>query len=426
MWKGYVVIKNSLKTLQEKYGNIERDNSNDLAKFMKRRRLEQNRTLEDVSRGVCSPSYLSKIENCQVDVDPYYFQSLFEKLDLKYESVKGERQNCFFSKIVKYYLLERYDLLENKLKQMINGSSYCDTELELIVLLHNIIKKNYDEAEKLIVKLEDVRNTLTKEELYLLSFLITLYLYSTNQYVLAAEQIEILYKHPSENMYYNIAVSDLGIDIYFILGKESMFFKYYQKLKQYDNQELYNTRILIHNIQMLALQAKNGNINVVEDLDVQLLAARNHHIDEEKIIYYEALVYYYLKDYFKVLEIVSTVKPSAKTLALEAMILNKINDFDKSVKFLNKIKAIEIHFNREDVFGNYIEYIREKFEQYSYTKILTFLKNVVLPKVKENYVFWLYEEEKQEYLTLCFELGKYKEAIRFMIKMGDLCYLKKN
>ena len=75
------MIKNSLKTLQEKYGNIERSNSNSLAKFMKRRRLELNRTLEDVSRGVCSPSYLSKIENCQVDVDPYYFQSLFEKLD---------------------------------------------------------------------------------------------------------------------------------------------------------------------------------------------------------------------------------------------------------------------------------------------------------------------------------------------------------
>ncbi len=420
------MIKNSLKTLQEKYGNTEHDNSNDLAKFMKRRRLEQNRTLEDVSRGICSPSYLSKIENCQVDVDSYYFQSLFEKLDLKYESVKKERQNDFFSKIVKYYLLERYDLLENKLKQMVNGSSYCDTELELIVLLHNIIKKNYDEAGKLITKLEDVRNTLTKEELYLLSFLITLYLYSTNQYVLAAEQIEILYKHPSENMYYNIAVSDLGIDIYFFLGKESMFFKYYQKLKQYNNQELYNTRILIHNIQVLVLQARNGNSDVIEDLEVQLLAARNHHLDEEKIVYNEALVYYYLNNYSKVIDLVNTIEPSVKILALEGMILNKINDFDKSVKFLNKLKSVEICFKSNDVFGNYIEYIREKFEQYSYTKILAFLKNVVLPNVKENYVFWLYEEEKQEYLMLCFELGKYKEAIRFMIKMGELGYLKKN
>lgn len=420
------MIKNSLKTLQEKYGNIERSNSNSLAKFMKRRRLELNRTLEDVSRGVCSPSYLSKIENCQVDVDPYYFQSLFEKLDLNYENIKEDRQNFFFSKIVKYYLLKRYDLLENKLKEMVNGNSYCDTELELIVLLNNIINKNYAEAEKMIDKLEDIRNTLTKEEIYLLSFLITLYLYSTNQYVLAAEQIEILHKHPSDNVYYNIAVSDLGIDIYFALGKESMFFKYYQYLKQCNNQELYNTRIIMHNIQVLVLQARNGNVDVIEELDVQLLAARNHQLDEDIVSYYEALVYYYLKDYFKVLEIIKKVGPNVKMLALEGLVLNRINSFDKSVQFLNKLKTIDLSYHYDDVFGNYIEYIREKFEQYSYTKILAFLKTIVLPNVRSNFVFWLYEEEKQEYLKLCFELGKYKEAIRFMIKMGELCYLNKN
>ena len=94
------MIKNSLKTLQEKYGNVERETSNNLAKFMKRRRIEQHRTLEDVSRGVCSPSYLSKIENCQVEVDEYYFQSLFEKLDLEYENIKTEREISFFSKVI--------------------------------------------------------------------------------------------------------------------------------------------------------------------------------------------------------------------------------------------------------------------------------------------------------------------------------------
>lgn len=33
-----------------------------LARIIKSRRLQQNRTLEDVSQGVCSGSYLSKIE----------------------------------------------------------------------------------------------------------------------------------------------------------------------------------------------------------------------------------------------------------------------------------------------------------------------------------------------------------------------------
>ena len=96
------MIKNSLKTLQERYGNVEKENINNLAKFMKRRRLEKKMTLEEASRGICSPSYLSKIENGLADVDEYYFQSLFERLDIKYENIKMEREMDFFSKIVKY------------------------------------------------------------------------------------------------------------------------------------------------------------------------------------------------------------------------------------------------------------------------------------------------------------------------------------
>ena len=50
---------------------------------------------------------------------------------------------------------------------------------------------------------------------------------------------------------------------------------------------------------------------------------------------------------------------------------------------------------------------------------------MILPKSKENYVFWLYEQENLEYFTLCFELGKYKEVVRFLIKTEDLKKIKK-
>lgn len=418
------MIKNSLKTLQERYGNIERENSNNLAKFMKRTRIDQKRTLEDVSRGVCSPSYLSKIENCQVDVDEYYFQSLFEKLDLKYENLKVEREPSFFSKIIKYYLLERYDLLEENLKRMVNVNSYCDTELELIILLNNIIKENYDEAEILITKLEEVRKTLTKEELYLLSFLITLYLYSTNQYCLAVKQIEILIQHPSENEYYNMAVCDLGMDIYFILGKESLFYQLYQKLKQFNKHELYNNRILIHNMQNLVFQARNGKFNLLEELETIKMALSKTNVNEERIIMNEALIYYYLEDYRKVLEITESCKTNVQIMVVEASAINRLNDISKSIKFADKIKTIDFNL-KSTVYSDFLEYMREKFEQYSYVKLLSYLKNVILPKSKENYVFWIYEQENLEYFTLCFELGKYKEVVRFLIKTEDFKKIKK-
>ena len=418
------MIKNSLKTLQEKYGNVERETSNNLAKFMKRRRIEQHRTLEDVSRGVCSPSYLSKIENCQVEVDEYYFQSLFEKLDLEYENIKTEREISFFSKVIKYYLLERYDLLEEKLKQMVNVNSYCDTELELIILLNNIIKKNFDEAAILITKLEEVRNTLTKEELYLLSFLITLYLYNTDQYTLAEEQIEILTKHPSENMYYNIAVCDLGIDIYFVLGKESLFHQYFQKLKQFNSQELYNSRILIHNLQSLVFRAKNGKYDFLEEFNVLRMSLYKSNIDTERIILNEALVNYYIGNYKRVLELVDNSN-DVKLLALEALATYKLNDVAASIDYTNKLRTIDF-YSKNNAYYHFIEYMRAKFEQYSYTKLLSYLKGVALPQIKSNFVFWIYEQENKEYFALCFELGKYKEAVRYILKTEEIKETKKN
>lgn len=419
------MIKNSLKTLQERYGNIDKENANNLAKFMKRRRLEKKKTLEETSRGICSPSYLSKIENGLADVDDYYFQSLFERLDLEYENIKMEREMDFFSKIVKYYLLERYDLLEEKLKQMVNVNSYCDTELELIILLNNIINKNFDEAEILIEKLEGIRNTLSKDEIYLLSFLVTLYLYSTDQYTLASEQIEILTKHPSENMYYNIAVCDLGIDIYFILGKESMFHRYYQKLKQFNNQELYNNRVLIHNLQLLVFLAKNGKKDLIEELNVLIMSLNDFNVDREKIVLNEILVYYYLKDYDKVLELTKSFNNDIKLLSVEAMAINKMKDFGKCIDFVDKLKVANIYYPSA-IYTNFIEYMRQNFEQYSYTKSLAYLKSVVIPLSKSDYAFWILEEEKQEFLSLCYELGKYKEAIRFLIKTGDFKNTKRN
>ena len=221
-----------------------------------------------------------------------------------------------------------------------------------------------------------------------------------------------------------MAVCDLGMDIYFVLGKESLFYQLYQKLKQFNKQELYNNRILIHNMQNLVFQARNGNFNLLEELETIKMALSKTDINEEYIILNEALIYYYLEDYRKVLEITESCKTNVQIMVVEASAINRLNDISKSIKFADKIKSVDFNV-KNTVYSEFLEYMREKFEQYSYVKLLSYLKNVILPKSKENYVFWLYEQENLEYFTLCFELGKYKEVVRFLIKTEDLKKIKK-
>ena len=85
-------MKTITNTLKTKYQNAVRNDKAKLSKFLKRRRNELGKTLEEVSEGICSTSYLSKIENCQVEVDESYFSMLFEKLDLSYKDVVESRK----------------------------------------------------------------------------------------------------------------------------------------------------------------------------------------------------------------------------------------------------------------------------------------------------------------------------------------------
>ena len=204
-----------------------------------------------------------------------------------------------------------------------------------------------------------------------------------------------------------------------------MFFTYYQELLRYKNQELLSNRKLFHELQSLVLEVKNGKKTILAELEDLRLTYSN--LDNNILVnYYLGLIYYYLEDYQKALEIVNVSNPTPQLLSLEATILNKINNLEQSINFLTKIKQINFITKGEDVYLNYLEYIREKIEQYSYSKILSFLKSVALPHITKNYISFIYEEEIKEYLILCYELGKYKETIRLLLKLKQISFLKKN
>ncbi|MEI3527268.1 MAG: helix-turn-helix transcriptional regulator [Bacilli bacterium] len=57
--------------------------------------IEQGRKLEDIASGICSTSYLSRIENNQVKLQDPYLRMLFEKLDINYDDLKQERQTNY-------------------------------------------------------------------------------------------------------------------------------------------------------------------------------------------------------------------------------------------------------------------------------------------------------------------------------------------
>ena len=78
----------------------------DLARILKSIRLEQGKNLEEVSKGICSVSYLSRLENNQVKIQEPYLHMLFEKLKIDYDELKATRNSDYCIEFLKKKLLK--------------------------------------------------------------------------------------------------------------------------------------------------------------------------------------------------------------------------------------------------------------------------------------------------------------------------------
>ena len=108
-----------------------------------------------MSKGVCTVSYLSRIENNMVDVDESYFFSLFKKLNMDFNLIKEEKENELFTELFKCYLQENDDLASSLISNAIKTTFYSELEYELMMLYDNIIRGLYKEALKQIVDLNN-------------------------------------------------------------------------------------------------------------------------------------------------------------------------------------------------------------------------------------------------------------------------------
>ena len=104
-------------------------------------------------------------------------------------------------------------------------------------------------------------------------------------------------------------------------------------------------------------------------------------------------------------------KQNIKVLTLMAICVNKINNMRISLEYLQLLKDFD--FKEVSPYYDYLEYTRLKLEQYGYAHLHGFLKNEVLPNQKEYQNDFLYREEMNEYQRVAFELGRYKEVVRY-------------
>lgn len=167
--------------------------------LIKLKRVERKITQEELCEGICTPSYLSRIENNRVIADEEIYRLLFRKMDIDLDEILNFNKQID-DKIEKLYmeiLLKRNSDEHIKdidaLKQSSNNLSR-DISLKLDIgnCRYLLSTNQIDSAENLLNNLETIMFQTSNRNFFLYTNVLILYQYIKKNYSKAIEVGQIL------------------------------------------------------------------------------------------------------------------------------------------------------------------------------------------------------------------------------------------
>lgn len=405
-----------LDLIQKKLSESKKENSDNYGILLKRRRIELQRTLEDVASGVCSTSYLSRIENAQVEVNDSFLKHLFEKLEISYDDIKGTENNKIIIDVLRKYLLDDYASIRTMVNDAIKSTAYSEIELKLLLLFVNIIDNLYEDARASIEDLDLVVDSLIGKELIFFTYLSTLYAYKCNNLEYAHQYIRILRGIKYSDSVLETVVADLAMSIYALLDEELLVRECYNELKEQNISKMSIKRFTKHLFEIYYI---NGKYDINHAIDSFLEIKSNVQLDEELLEHYN---YYYIrmhilnKHYQESIELINACKISSRIVFLLDYCLNVLNDIHETYKQLEVLK--KHNFNKYETFYMfYNEFTIKRFEKNNLLEAVNYIKKNL---INESYALknsFIYQSINISYINSLYELGKYKEAAKYALKI---------
>lgn len=162
---------------------------------IKFKRRELHLTLEEGSEGICSVSYLSKLENSQIEASEKFIDALLDRFQIselnpdnirQYEEDKNELIDAMI-----YRLIPRHDMLDFY-------GDRVDYQAQIIHLIYNLTVGAYDKADSFYATLKAYIIRLQDQELALLLLYAAIRLYHKKRYSDAYDILVLMTRHVND------------------------------------------------------------------------------------------------------------------------------------------------------------------------------------------------------------------------------------
>ncbi|AIO19561.1 Helix-turn-helix domain protein [Candidatus Izimaplasma bacterium HR1] len=384
----------------------------DIGSFIKRKRKELNVTQDEISNGICSISYLSKIENNQIVPNDFYVKEIMDRLDI---------EDDVYSKSIK-----DKEYIDSTLKAFF----YMDDEVMINIydevkdINHNVVINlcklgytvyfNLVDEDQYVMMLEHVVNNMSNLEVKVYLYFSALYFIQNEKYKVALELILLNSKIRANNDLLDSLFNELS---YYVkqrfLIKNSSSDDYHNAMtifNRYHNVK----RIMIlalHKALFLTMENPKKAMRLLNTIKVKELSS------EIKDLFYiiKAETLYYLNNYKDASFYLKNISRNSEYYLKKMILLLKICKAEEDFETIENIKDIVREYKpKKSELRNKIHYHfltqKDKQNQKEY------LRDIAIPfsiKIDDYDYLSIYTNEVMD---ICVENSRYKEAISYYNK----------
>lgn len=390
------------------------------AQIIKGERIKQNKTLEEVASGICSISYLCKLENYMIYPPQNLVKQVFEKMNITYDDINEENlENILDDSIVNFYSYDKEKLYNDYLKVKQFSSS---PQVVLLKCLYLLLMKDYDRVSKEVSFLDSIKDTLGGSESVLLILVTILYYIGRRNYKKASLYLRCLDFLNIDNKYIKYILYDANLVSSFHLRNVGRFTDLYNKIDSYDYIGLSMSKRIVYRLMYDIIEYDDFPNQAVIDCDsIDLNEYMNN--DYYERLYYKYIIYINSKKYFEVFKDIIDNKYYENIvftglLGVCAYFINQKEYYNKLIDVINEIENImcskenEYHKNFIDLllinFGNNKQQLRDFIKTDYYNNIA---------KCNNYFYDYIYNEI---YINLLAATHQYKEAFYYLLNITKI------
>lgn len=389
------------------------EDSSFITSLIRKLRIEKHLTIADLSKDICSISYLSKLENGLIETNHQTMALLFDRLGVDYNSFKIDNEKLDLHKTIYFYMNEDEKNLSSLFEIAKNNELNIDSSL--IKVFYYLLKREFNNALDEITAIEPIKETLNHNESTIYLFLLAEYHHLISDYNSCYDYLKLLELIDISDTYLNLLIIELRIKTGLNLSNLVLLT---ESLNEFDNKNISifprkrRIEIDLISLYMKVYEYPNQVLNTLNEYEIHALT------EEEKIIfyYYKTIIktklvdikYLYddlmkHRDYFKYGKIYSL-------FGYLVYLLEEERGYQELIEMSSEYD-FDLMDTVDQKFVCFVLMIAAKIDDHD---LLFYLKEDIITPKNTEYHFLYDDCYRSVYIKLLESFSKYKEAYVYL------------